>query len=247
MFKLPNYYIVTNEETKKYLKCFNVVNNIFKYRFSSIFDNDICRLGKDEKLKEKQKMGIKEEWIIISVGRFLVNGDPFWKGFNILMESSKKIEKKCGIYIIGGEIIKEYRDIIKKNKLKNIHFISFKNNDELESYYKIADIFVLATKLDTWGLVVNEAIAKGLPVITTKTCGAGLELIKEGINGYLLDERNTNDLSTIINNLLNNKTLLNNISNRNVLLSKKYTIETMVKDHLKIFKKIVGDEKIVKN
>ena len=49
-----------------------------------------------------------------------------------------------------------------------------------------ADAFVLPTREDIWGLVINEAMAYGLPVVTTDRCNAGLELIKNNVNGYVV-------------------------------------------------------------
>lgn len=53
-----------------------------------------------------------------------------------------------------------------------------------------ADIFVHPTREDIWGLVVNEAMAKGLPVITTDRCVAGLELIKNESVGRIVPVEN---------------------------------------------------------
>ena len=70
--------------------------------------------------------------------------------------------------------------------LDNVHFIDFKNKDILKEYYYVADVFVLPTREDIWGLVINEALAYGLPVITTDKCMAGLEMIEDGKNGYII-------------------------------------------------------------
>ena len=70
--------------------------------------------------------------------------------------------------------------------LNNVHFIDFKNKDTLKEYYHVADVFVLPTREDIWGLVINEALAYGLPVITTDKCMAGLEMIENGKNGYII-------------------------------------------------------------
>ena len=58
---------------------------------------------------------------------------------------------------------------------------------ELPNYYGCADCFVHLSTTEQWGLVVNEAMASGLPVLVSKTCGCVPELVKEGENGYLVD------------------------------------------------------------
>ena len=77
---------------------------------------------------------------------------------------------------------------------KYILFVEFKRKEELAEYYKMADLFVLPTREDIWGLVINEAMAKGLPIITTDKCVAGLELIQNGMNGQIVK---SDDISAI--------------------------------------------------
>jgi 1,2-diacylglycerol 3-alpha-glucosyltransferase len=62
-------------------------------------------------------------------------------------------------------------------------FAGFAQRDELAAYYALARAFVLPTYTDAWGLVVNEAMACGLPVILSRAAGCASDLLKEGWNG----------------------------------------------------------------
>ena len=75
---------------------------------------------------------------------------------------------------------------ISADLIDNVTICEFKKAEELESYYRAADVFVLPTREDIWGLVVNEAMAYGTPVVTTERCGSGLAMIKNGINGFIV-------------------------------------------------------------
>src|SRR5204863_8413601 len=57
----------------------------------------------------------------------------------------------------------------------------------LPVYYALANAFVNPSKVEQWGLVVNEAMASGLPVMVSNRCGCVPELVREGINGYTFD------------------------------------------------------------
>jgi len=59
--------------------------------------------------------------------------------------------------------------------------------EESPLIYQAADAFVFPTQHDGWGMVVNEAMATGLPVITTTTCGAAHDLVEHGVNGWMLE------------------------------------------------------------
>lgn len=62
-----------------------------------------------------------------------------------------------------------------------------KNYEELPSYYGLASAFILASTLEPWGLVVNEAMSAGLPVLVSDRCGCVAELVEEGSNGHTFD------------------------------------------------------------
>jgi glycosyltransferase involved in cell wall biosynthesis len=64
------------------------------------------------------------------------------------------------------------------------HFVGFKNQSELPAYYALADALVLPSKSETWGLVVNEAMATGTPAIVSDAVGCRPDLIIEGETGY---------------------------------------------------------------
>jgi glycosyltransferase involved in cell wall biosynthesis len=88
--------------------------------------------------------------------------------------------------------------------------------------------------------VVNEALAYGLPVITTDRCGAGLEMIKEGINGYVIHHMGEDNLRVRLDELLNTPELCEQMSNANIGLAHQYTIEKMAEKHIEIFSEILS-------
>lgn len=65
----------------------------------------------------------------------------------------------------------------------------FVQYDALPAYYGLAETFVLPSLVEQWGLVVNEAMAAGLPVLVSERCGCVRDLISEGENGYTFDPR----------------------------------------------------------
>jgi glycosyltransferase involved in cell wall biosynthesis len=74
-----------------------------------------------------------------------------------------------------------------------VHLPGFEPYDELPAYYALANAFVHASTNEQWGLVVNEAIASGLPVIVSERCGCVPELIQD--NGFTFDPTNERDLA----------------------------------------------------
>nr|WP_272506049.1 glycosyltransferase [Salinibacter ruber] len=67
---------------------------------------------------------------------------------------------------------------------EHVFLPGFKQYDELPVYYGLADAFVHASRREQWGLVVNEAMAAGLPVVVSDRCGCAPDLVEEGRNGF---------------------------------------------------------------
>ena len=76
---------------------------------------------------------------------------------------------------------------------KHVHLPGFKSYDELPVYYALANAFVHASATEQWGLVVNEAVASGLPVIVSERCGCVPELVNA--NGFIFDPTNEAELT----------------------------------------------------
>ena len=104
--------------------------------------------------------------------------------------------------------------------------------DLLSEYYKAADVFVLHTREDIWGLVINEAMSFGLPIITTENCLAGTELIQDGENGYIVPVDDVNGIAESIKKIFMSQEKYAEMqkNNHDKMLS-QYTIEKMALAH----------------
>jgi glycosyltransferase involved in cell wall biosynthesis len=79
------------------------------------------------------------------------------------------------------------------NLQSHVHLPGLKPYEELPAYYALANVFVHASKTEQWGLVVNEAVASGLPVIVSERCGCLPELVQD--NGFSFDPSNEHELA----------------------------------------------------
>lgn len=236
-----SYYLSPAKITDDYLLEYGAKKqNIFRYSFTSLLEMDISKnlISNVEKLQLKSELGIVEEKIIICVGRII----PL-KGYSILLKAATKIEKKdIGIYIIGGKPTPELEKEIEDYDLANVHFIDFMKKDTLFKYYKCANIFVFTTHGDVWGLVVNEAMANGLPVISSDRAVAALQLVKENINGYIFNDNDDVQLAEYLKILLDNEKMQVKFGMNSLNIIKNYSIENMAREHIYFFNKIIGNE-----
>ena len=166
--------------------------------------------------------------MILAIGQMIHR-----KGFDVLLKAAKDLAPEIGIYFVGGEAKAEYLQLKEELGLTNVHFLGFQKKERLAKFYKAADLFVLPTREDIWGLVINEAMACGLPVITTDKCVAGLELVKDGKNGYIVPVDDRDALVRRINGLLAED--YRKMGENALETIRPYTIENMVKAHVEIF------------
>lgn len=166
--------------------------------------------------------------MVVAVGQFI-----YRKGFDVLLKAWKNCPADDELYIIGDKPTEDVLRLKALLNLKNVYFPGYKNKTELNQYYDAADLFVLPTREDIWGLVINEAMAHGLPVITTDRCVAGLELVQNGMNGYIVPADNSEVLSERINKILNDDNLRIKMSQESLRRICSYTIENMVNEHMK--------------
>lgn len=93
-----------------------------------------------------------------------------------------------------------------------VHFAGFIQRDDLASYYALAECLVMPTHTDPWGLVVNEAMACGLPVICTNVAGCAADLIQQ--NGILVRPGDVMQLAQAMQNLASDAELRRSMSQR---------------------------------
>jgi len=74
----------------------------------------------------------------------------------------------------------------------------FKQYEELPAYYTAAGVFIHASTTEQWGLVVNEAMASGLPVLVSNRCGCAADLVMEGENGWTFDPANEEQIGDLM-------------------------------------------------
>lgn len=227
-------YLSPSVETDKYLQYYGAKEKIiYRYPFTSLKDEDVLEEVPTREIKERyrKELQIKEKNVVLGVGQFI-----YRKGYDVLLKASQNFGSDTGVYIIGNKATSEYEALVEQCKLQNIYFVEFKTKKELAKYYKCADVFVHPTREDIWGLVINEAMGYALPVITTDKCVAGLEMVKNGENGFIVPVEDVEVLAEKINYILNDEKQKRRMQEKSLNIGQKYTIENMVREHLKLFK-----------
>lgn len=200
------------------------------YPFSSVSQEEVLSQApsREEKRALRRELGVPEELVILTIGQFIHR-----KGFDLLLQAAAKAGTRAGIYIVGGEPTEQYIQMRRELNLPNVHFLGFQRKQTLDRYYRAADLFVLPTREDIWGLVIGEAMASGLPVITTDRCVAGLELVEENVTGHILPAGDVAALAAALSRAEGEDLMA--MGRAALEKIRPYTIENMAKVHLDIF------------
>jgi UDP-glucose:(heptosyl)LPS alpha-1,3-glucosyltransferase len=199
---------------------------------------DVCRFSPKHRMTHRDQirknLGLGQEVL------FLFVGNNFrLKGVRTALEAMrlfKEDHRNAHLAIVGGGPIEPYRNIAKR--LRVTEFITFCGfTEDPTPYYMAADVLIHPTFYDACSLVVLEAWASGLPVITTRFNGAG-ELMTPGIHGFLMEDPNdAGELAMRMQSLLD-VSLRSNMAEETYALGLNQSAEKNFQEIEKVYKEI---------
>jgi glycosyltransferase involved in cell wall biosynthesis len=136
---------------------------------------------------------------------FLYVGRLWWgKGVNYLLEAFERTQEEnageVSLLLLGdGPEEEELKRQIVDRGVRNVVFAGFRQKAEIPRFFAASDVFVFPTLGDPYGLVVDEAMACSLPVISTTAAGEIQERVEDGVNGYLVSPE---DSAALANRML---------------------------------------------
>lgn len=143
---------------------------------------------------------------------------------------TRTITDHANLILVGSgdqdELIKA--EIAKRN-LHNVKFIGAVNYDDIAEYYYISDIFIIPTLEDNWSLVVLEAMASGLPIITSVYNGCWPELVQES-NGWVMDPLNHENFVNTLKDSYDNRGNFKNMGKASLEIINHFTPVTAAKN-----------------
>ena len=106
------------------------------------------------------------------------------KGVDLLLATFQKLGTTASLLLVGREAeLPTLLARLPESARERIAYAGFQSPDELPRYFSQADVFVLPSRYDGWGVVVNQALGAGLPIVCSDMVGAGYDLVEEGVNG----------------------------------------------------------------
>lgn len=205
----------------EYLKSFGINDKKLKNMNCSVNNSFFRNNKKLKKINQfnKKKLGLSDKKIILIVANLEKR-----KNIMLFMDTAKFfINKKVHFIIVGDGVL---RDKVKQKIIQNksqLSYLGFIDISKISEIYSITDVFCVLSSYDPSPKTLNEALNFDIPSIVYKEIGTSKDLIKNGINGKILNRLNSYSLSKSINEILSDKSLQVKSKIYNKHLLKKYS------------------------
>ncbi|MBN1914262.1 MAG: glycosyltransferase family 4 protein [Candidatus Omnitrophica bacterium] len=172
--------------------------------------------------------------LILYVGRLIG-----YKGIIDLLEAFKSVsaeDPQAGLLFAGdGAAQEEYKAYCRVNIIGNVFFAGFIQQESLPLYYALAKVLVLPSRFEPWGLVLNEAMASGLPVIASSACGASRDLIQQGENGFVYRVGDIAELAGYLRDVLGDESRRIKMGKRSLDIISNYSPQKCAQGMIRAF------------
>jgi glycosyltransferase involved in cell wall biosynthesis len=149
----------------------------------------------------KEKLGVAGKRVVLFAGRLIER-----KGIESLIGAFQNVATRFPdtvLLLVGdGPIRPKLESQAGSLNGTRIHFTGNVKVDDLAAHYGLADLFVLPSLEEVWGLVINEAALASLPMVVTSCCGAAADLVRDGVNGFVVAPNDTEALQLAMTKIL---------------------------------------------
>lgn len=216
------------EENRRYLRRYGMPERrlfFAPYAVDNAFFRQRARQLARRRDALRRSFGISDDApVVLFAGRFVEKKQPLR-----LLETFARVRRarSCWLLMAGdGPLRPAAEALASRLGVPGVRFTGFLNQTELPSAYAAADVFVLPSSHDeTWGLVVNEAMNFGLPVVVTDQVGCARDLVYEGENGFVVPHHDTDALARAIDALVADAALRARFGRKSRARIESYSVE----------------------
>ena len=171
-------------------------HEIYHYPYANYYEREILKAP----LTDEQKAKIRKKWKLPE-GFIFVNASQFIERKNNIQLIKLFKGRSETLLLIGSGILKaEYEKIIKEENMNNVILMDYKSKEDLFEILKACNCFITLSREDIFGHTTLEAMANGLPTISSDCVISSRDNIKNGKNGYIVDINNDQSIIDAINN-----------------------------------------------
>jgi glycosyltransferase involved in cell wall biosynthesis len=243
LFAATSGFLTIGRHNSEFYRAFGVPAHKIHLTPYSV-DNDYWFAQADQfssrKAELKGNLGFEPETPVILFSGKLISSKRPLDVLRAVEQVSRKL--RCGLVFLGdGHLRGQLEAYACDRMLTKVKFVGFKNQTEIAPYFAMSDVFVLPSGFEPWGLVVNEALCFGLPVIASDKVGATGDLVQPGLNGFIYPAGDVTALTARLEELLLNPALRQSAGQASRKLIQKWGIPQVVEGMLECLQRVVDN------
>ena len=196
LFPLASGFLCAGSANRRFFGYYGVPEHkMVEFAYSWGYDALVQEFDslKDQKMELRSHYGLPtDSFLILYCGRLSQE-----KGTVELMKAFEMVQhpKKALMFVGDGRLLKWMQDYTSQHELKSVYFMGFRDRTEIGKFYTMADLLILPSQRETWGIVVSEALSFSLPVIVSDQVGAGIDLVHHNENGFVFPAGDVNAMA----------------------------------------------------
>ncbi len=196
------------------------------------------------KLSLRSQLRIRDQAapVVLFVGRLIPKKQPL-----LLLEAFRRVreDRPCSLLVVGsGELEEAMRRKIRDEQIPDVYFAGFMGQTDLPRAYASADILVLPSiRHETWGMVVAEAMNFGLPIIASDKVGSAADLVRNGVNGYVVSALDPSELTSRLDELVSDSELRKGFGQQSLEIVTRWNNDEAAKGVLDAVAAVVGSNR----
>jgi glycosyltransferase involved in cell wall biosynthesis len=203
-------FVVPGRSALKYVRAHRAKENSIFVAPNAVDNELFARAAENARRNQsalRKELALPNRYFLF-VGR-LVREKGVFELLRAYANLSQQVRQEIGLVFVGdGDSRAQLEKTAVSISAGTIRFAGFAQRERLGAYYGLADALVLPTYTDTWGMVVNEAMACGLPVILSRAAGCAADLVHENWNGLLVTPNDVSGLESAMKHLAEQSDLL---------------------------------------
>jgi len=179
----------------------------------------------------REKLGMKKDrFYLISIGRLVER-----KGFKYLIQAMKSLPEEIELNLIGdGPLEEDLKGLTKKLKVNSrVHFLGFVFEEKKFQYLDNSDLYILSSLHEGFGIVLQEAMQVGLPIVATNN-GGQVDILEDEINALLVKPKSSGLLHQAILKIFNDKRLRKKLAKDNQRKVNEFELEKIAGDYISL-------------
>jgi glycosyltransferase involved in cell wall biosynthesis len=218
-------FVVPGRSALEYLRAHKVTEDAI-FAAPNAVDNDLfataAAAARQDATNLRREFALPARYFLF-VGR-LVREKGVFELLSAYARLDESVRQQIGLVLVGDGAFRPQLELEAASISPGvIRFAGFAQREHLAIYYALAEMMILPTYTDTWGLVVNEAMACGLPVIVSQVAGCAPDLVRENWNGMLVEPRDVSSLTSAMRRLADQPELRATMGANSMQLISRYS------------------------